>query len=132
VHRPGVPWSNEGGRGVHLRGPTELNICLRVSMYGSSELSGLCGHFCAWVAPWGLLWALLVCRGSNEGECVGCALGTSTGLQHSIITGEGQGLDHWNRLLKARMPATGNILKALKMGFCDFLLYIWTPKSDKK
>ena len=49
--------------------------------------------------------------------------GTSAALESSIFVGEGRGLDHSNRLLKARILAIGNILKALKMEFYGFLSY---------
>ena len=41
-------------------------------------------------------------------------------------------MDHWNRLLQARIVAIGNILKAPKMEFHGFLSWIWTPESAKK
>jgi hypothetical protein len=59
-------------------------------------------------------------------------LGTSAALESSIFVGEGRGLDHSNRLLKARISIIADILKALKMEFCDFLSCIWTPESGKK
>jgi hypothetical protein len=57
---------------------------------------------------------------------------TSTGLQDSIVIGEGRDLDHWNRLHEARIFALDNFFKALNVGFCDFLSCIWTPKLDPK
>ena len=72
-------------------------------------------------APLGPFMALLGCRGSNEGECVGCAIGHLRGLESSIFAGEGRSLDHPNRLLTARIATIDDILKALKKDFYDFL-----------
>jgi hypothetical protein len=50
-----------GGRGEPsgLRGSGEFDICLSESRAGSMEYPKWCGHLGAWMAPWGLFWALL-------------------------------------------------------------------------
>jgi hypothetical protein len=81
------------GARMTVGGPTELNIFLRVSGFGPLEPSGLCGHVCAWMAPWGPLWALLGCRGANEGGWVGCALGHLRGSAGFNICLRGSGFE---------------------------------------
>ena len=49
------------------------------------------------------------------------ASGTSAALESSIFVGEGRGLDHSNRLLKARISIIADILMVLKMEFHGFL-----------
>jgi hypothetical protein len=49
------------------------------------------------------------------------ASGTSAARESSIFIGEGQDLDHSNRVIKARIFTIDDIFKALKMDFYGFL-----------
>jgi hypothetical protein len=57
----------------HLRGPAELNICLRVSGFGPFEPSGQWGHFSAWIGPLGPFRGPRGVSGLEYQMWVGCA-----------------------------------------------------------
>jgi hypothetical protein len=90
-------WCHSGRDGGALgtsRSPGDRNICLRGQRAGSLDSTGWCGHFGAWMAPWGPFWALLGCQGSNVDVWAGCAFAPPASMEIAISVGEGRGLVH--------------------------------------